>query len=210
MDIEGRLILSLEGLTNKILHSPVKFNSYAEHFAYDPDAPSGLTRIKGTFCGRGYEKGNLGPCGNKTTRSCGSQVWVLRFKNRTTQVHRIIWQLFNGTIPDGFVIDHIDGNSLNNKISNLRLITQAENSRNVRKRKNNTSGVVGVRLIEAEGESPRWRVDYYDLNGKCNIKHFSILKLGYEEAFILACEYRAKKIEDLNNQGAGYTERHGT
>lgn len=40
--------------------------------------------------------------------------------------HRLIWETFNGPIPDNMVIDHIDGNRQNNKLSNLRLITQGE------------------------------------------------------------------------------------
>jgi hypothetical protein len=39
---------------------------------------------------------------------------------------------------------------------------------------------------------------------------FSISKLGNDEAFRQACEYRAKMIAELNEQGANYTERHGT
>ena len=34
-------------------------------------------------------------------------------------------------------------------------------------------------------------------------------KYGKEEAFRLAVEWRAARIKELNNQGAGYTERHG-
>lgn len=44
--------------------------------------------------------------------------------------HRLIWETFNGEIPEGMVIDHIDGNRKNNNISNLRLVSQADNMKN--------------------------------------------------------------------------------
>lgn len=52
------------------------------------------------------------------------------FDGKTHAVHRVIWQMFNGNIPDGMQIDHIDGNPLNNKIENLRLVTAEQNSLN--------------------------------------------------------------------------------
>lgn len=42
------------------------------------------------------------------------------------------------------VIDHIDGNKLNNKKDNLRLITQQQNTWNRKKHTNNQSGMKGV------------------------------------------------------------------
>ena len=41
--------------------------------------------------------------------------------------HRKIYEAFNGPIEDDLVIDHIDSNTLNNRLSNLRAITQSEN-----------------------------------------------------------------------------------
>lgn len=45
-------------------------------------------------------------------------------------VHRLIWILHNDFIQDGCEIDHIDGNRLNNNISNLRCVNRKENSFN--------------------------------------------------------------------------------
>ena len=42
---------------------------------------------------------------------------------------RVIWKMVTGKDPDQ-VIDHIDNNPLNNNISNLRDVTQKENSLN--------------------------------------------------------------------------------
>lgn len=44
------------------------------------------------------------------------------------RVHRLVWQTFVGCIPDTHVVDHIDGDKANNKLSNLQLLTWSENS----------------------------------------------------------------------------------
>ena len=45
-------------------------------------------------------------------------------------IHQLVAKLFIGERPDGLVIDHIDRNPLNNKVDNLRYVTQAENMLN--------------------------------------------------------------------------------
>lgn len=44
-------------------------------------------------------------------------------------LHRVIWEAFYGPIPKGLVVDHIDGDRMNNSIDNLQLLTRAANSR---------------------------------------------------------------------------------
>jgi hypothetical protein len=68
--------------------------------------------------------------------------------------HRIIWSLVHGDIPEGYVIDHIDGDGCNNRIENLRCVTPQINSRNRKLPSTNTSGVMGVNWIK---KKRRWR-----------------------------------------------------
>lgn len=46
-------------------------------------------------------------------------------------VHRVIWFMHHGIIPDGMEIDHIDRDKLNNSIENLRLVTREGNCHNI-------------------------------------------------------------------------------
>ena len=54
--------------------------------------------------------------------------------------HRLAWLYMYGEILTEMV-DHIDGNRSNNKISNLRCATRFNNTSNAIKRKDNSSGV---------------------------------------------------------------------
>lgn len=42
--------------------------------------------------------------------------------------HKVIWQYFNGDIPEGMQINHIDEDKTNNALSNLNLMTAEQNS----------------------------------------------------------------------------------
>lgn len=130
------------------------------------------------------------------------------FKGKRYPNHRVIWEMFNGTISDNMVVDHIDGNPWNNDIANLKLKTIKGNSRNTKKSSRNNSGIVGVSETKVDGNFysvARW----YDEIGKSCSKSFSHKKFGKQGAQLLAKAYRQKMIEELNSQGAGYTERHG-
>ena len=59
--------------------------------------------------------------------------------------HRIAWTLHFGEFPaPDKVIDHADGDGLNNAKDNLRLVQQAQNTKNKRLGRRNTTGYKGV------------------------------------------------------------------
>ena len=53
----------------------------------------------------------------------------LRNKGKKEQfyLHRIVWETFNGRIPENMQINHLDCNPENNRLENLSLVTVAEN-----------------------------------------------------------------------------------
>lgn len=63
--------------------------------------------------------------------------------NKPFSAHRVVWIMFNGEIPEGFVIDHANRDRIDNRLENLRLATLAQNCQNSNKKPNKT-GFTGV------------------------------------------------------------------
>lgn len=83
------------------------------------------------------------PCGAVGDK--GYLIITVTFDGKSFQYygHRIIWLLTYREWPSQN-IDHIDGNPLNNAVSNLRDVPQIENAHNMAASGRNTSGVPGV------------------------------------------------------------------
>lgn len=66
-------------------------------------------------------------------------------------LHRVIYAMVTGSIDPNMEIDHINGNGIDNRWSNLRLVHQRINARNHKIPSHNTSGICGVRFEEDRG-----------------------------------------------------------
>jgi len=66
--------------------------------------------------------------------------------------HRLAWLHVHGTMPKE--IDHVDGDPTNNRLNNLRECSHAQNQKNLKRAKHNTSGFKGVHYHRGAG---KWR-----------------------------------------------------
>ena len=112
--------------------------------------------------------------------------------NKTYKAHRVIWAIVYDEWPSS-QIDHINGIRDDNRITNLRAVSHAENARNQKRRTDNTTGVCGVGFYKATG---KWNAQIH-ANGKS-------IHLGYFNSFDDAVI--ARKEAEMKH---GYHENHG-
>ena len=163
-----------------------------EHFYLDEDGNT-VRRKQDGYYGR-YSKGDaVAPF-----KLCKHGYGGVHIPNTraTVSLHHLVLILRGVEISDDLVVDHINGDTLDNSRENLRLTTQSINCRNARIKRSNTSGVTGINWNASSNSF----VVRKQLNGKR-------VYLGQadtlEEAQILLQEYSATLATE------GYTERHG-
>jgi len=80
------------------------------------------------------------PIGNVTSNG----YMVVGVSGSKFMVHRLVWEYFNGPIPEGCEIDHINGCRADNRIENLRLATRSQNSMNHKMHTTNSTGFKNI------------------------------------------------------------------
>jgi hypothetical protein len=111
------------------------------------------------------------------------------------KVHQVIYYMHTGVEPLQ-IVDHMDGDSLNNRFDNLRLTNESGNNRNAKMRSDNTSGITGVVWNKQSG---KWQARAYDNAGKR--KHLGLFDNIIEAANVVQ-NFRS-------NPELGYSVRHG-
>ena len=76
--------------------------------------------------------------------------------------------------PKGMFVDHINGNTLDNRRSNLRLSTISENSMNRKKKSTNTSGYTGVHKVK-----DKWIARISTSSGRISLGTFDTSQEAY-------------------------------
>ena len=99
-------------------------------------------------------------------------------------LHRLITRC-----PEGKVVDHINGNGLDNRRQNLRVCSNAENLRNRKMNENNTSGFKGVFFDPFNPGSKPWRSRITVSGKRINLGRFS----SPEEANAAYCKASREK-----------------
>ncbi len=106
-------------------------------------------------------------------------------------------------LPDaGMVIDHIDGNGLNNQRYNLRICSQSQNMRNI----NSRSGASKYKGVCRWGDSGRWKAEIRKNKHSLHLGVFNdelIAAQHYDEAAkILFREFALLNFPNKNNREA--------
>lgn len=89
---------------------------------YDEQSPSGIVWKLN------YHRSKIGKPAGYLDKSTGR--WILNFKGKVYKVHRLVWALHHGAIPEGYVLDHVNRIPSDNNINNLRLATLSQNAIN--------------------------------------------------------------------------------
>ena len=103
------------------------------HLSYDPDT--------GVLCWKEF-RNNYVPAGTVAGSIKADGYRHIILNQCTMRAHRVAWCIFYGVHPSG-LIDHINGDPLDNRIANLRICNSRQNSHNISARRS-ASGFKGV------------------------------------------------------------------
>lgn len=162
-----------------------------ERLVIDETSPTGLRWSLDAYCQvRGKPAGHIHHTGYCQVRIKVNDV------ERSFLAHRLVWFLAHKRWPEKD-IDHQNGVKFDNRLSNLRKASNAENMHNRAKQANNTSGVKGVCLDKRSG---KWQAKV-----KINGKNKSV---GYFANIADAEKAIRAKRENIHGKFANHGERH--
>lgn len=154
---------------------------------------SNLGRVKSLtrYVDRGNQKLLINEKIKNLGKDGGGYANVCLYRNNIGKrliVHTLVWDAFGDEPRNGRLlqVDHIDNNKLNNRIDNLQLLTNRQNTTKMAKTKPKTSRFVGVRA-DQRGKNIRWTAQIATKRKAIYLGVFdceSLAGLAYQKALI--------------------------
>ena len=131
-------------------------------------------------------------CGNHSEGYC--QVW---FNGTLIRYHNIIWILSTGKdIPSGLMVDHINGNRLDSRMENMRLVTNRGNSQNKEiHRAGRLAGTYYNKIYHNDKIYHYWRSQIAIDKTRIGLGCYKTEQESHE-AYKIACKYIAKYTDN--------------
>lgn len=117
--------------------------------------------------------------GYLSTDENGYQSWKIEILSKPFTVSVLVYNLMVGEVPSKMVVDHKNGNALDNSLDNLRLATRSQNKMNEKLRKDNLASCKGVRK---EGNFWIARIGCSGKNYLGRFKTLDEAKVAYDDA----------------------------
>jgi len=118
------------------------------------------------------------------------------FQGSIIKYHAIIWVLTNGTIEDeNAELDHIDGDKLNNRVENLRLVSSRENNQNRVKHRNGR--LTGCSFHK---RCNKWEAQIR-INGKLVCLGLFDTELEAHTIYLKACRLKEQYVDGVQFRG---------
>lgn len=155
----------------------VFYKNYAELILYDKQ---GNEKARTQVDLEDIEKINM----YRWYENCGYA--VARIKGKRIKLHRFVLN-HKGLLE----VDHINNNGLDNRKSNLRIVTHQINMTNQKKRSDNTSGVTGVYWFKTRN---RWKAEITVNGKKYQIGYFKTKDQAVEARRIAEALYRKNTV----------------
>lgn len=113
-------------------------------------------------------------------------------KPKPTRAHHYVWKKYNGEIPKGFAVHHIDHNPRNNDISNLVLMNMTEHAsmhsleHSDKSRENMLNNTIPAAALWHKSEdAAKWHRDHYE----------KITREKWMKPITLVCQQCGKEYE---------------
>jgi hypothetical protein len=119
-------------ITKELLHELFEYKDGELYWKVATTNRYGANRKAGFYCQNGYR--------------------YIGLMGKRYKTHRLIWMMHHGDMPE--IIDHINRDSLDNRIENLRPATKAQNCQNNKKRINES----GSRNVHQNKKTKKWTV----------------------------------------------------
>lgn len=181
------------------------FEVLSEYFCYDESSPTCL-RWKKWNGQANHSRRDVGDVAGFVNKNGSYTRYKVSLHGKGMMVHRVVMILNGFELDKRQVINHIDTNPCNNKISNLEVVTKSENNRRTKMQvgiglnSRNKSGVNGVHehiYTRADGTVHYYAYAQWKHGDKCKYKVVPYSEHGKDAAWELAIRVREEALKEI-------------